>query len=218
MSIPQSSISFSQTDMERVSPLRENGGNIGQAGVPWPERTLVEEAVSVEHRDFYMVNVQRVRELSRDQPFEAEDVLSLTYPAQLRLNTEKAENLLRYFMDLLRSTENSFRGDIEPQVMAGVLLNIVKYVNRRKFLGLDESRWPLNPFYIRVLRSMVNQVSQFKGCSFLKKDFSWKGARWYFRTLCELVNHYQRDGHGLPPQCRQAFRDVVIGRRMGFRI
>ena len=66
MSIPQSSISFSQIDMERVSPLREHGGNIGQAGVPWPERTLVEEAVNTEHRDFYMVNVQHVRELSRD--------------------------------------------------------------------------------------------------------------------------------------------------------
>ena len=135
MSLPQSSISFSQIDMERVSPLRENGGNIGQAGVPWPEQTLAEEAVNTEHRDFYMVNVQRVRELSRDQPFVVEDVLSLTYDAPLRMNREKAENLLRYFMDLLRSKENAFRSEREPQVMAGVLLKIIKYVNDASFPG-----------------------------------------------------------------------------------
>ena len=204
--------------MERVSPLRENGGNIGQAGVPWPEQTLVEEAVNTEHRDFYMVNVQRVRELSRDQPFVAEDVLSLTYDAPLRMNREKAENLLRYFMDLLRSKENAFRGDREPQVMAGVLLKIVKHVNRRKFLGLDESQWPLSPFYMHVLCKMVDQVSVMEGCSFLKKDFAWKGACWYFRTLRELINQHQRDGHGLPPECRQACMDIVAGRRMGFHI
>ena len=82
--------------METLTPLRENGANVGQVGVPWPERTLIEEAVNTENGEFYMVNVSRVRELSRDQPYEAEDVLSLTYPAPLRMNREKAENLLRY--------------------------------------------------------------------------------------------------------------------------
>ena len=204
--------------MERVSPLRENGGNIGQAGVPWPERTLVEEAVSVEPRDFYMVNVTRVRELSPNQPFEAEGVLSLTYPAPLRMNREKAENILRYYLDLLRSKENSFRGDREPQVMAGVLLNIIKYVNRHKFPGLDDTQWPLSAFYIRALRKMVKQVSAMEGCSFLKKDFAWKGARWYFSTLADLVNHYRRDWNDVPEHCRQACRDVAAGQRMGYYI
>ena len=112
--------------MEGVSPLRDNGSNIGQVGVPWPERTLVEEAVNIEHGEWIMVNASRVGELSRDQPFEAEDVLSLTYPAPLRMNREKAENLLRYFMDPLRSKENSFRSTREPQVMPRVLLTIIK--------------------------------------------------------------------------------------------
>ena len=187
-------------------------------GVPWEERTLVEEAVAVDNGAWYMVNVSRVRELSRDQPFEAEDVLSLTYPSPLRMNREKAENILRYFLDLLRSKENSFRGEIEPQVMAGVLLNIIKYVNRRKYPGLDETNWPLSAFYIRALRQMVHQVSAMKGCEFLKKDFAWKGARWYFSTLADLVNQYQRDGHSLPEHCRQAFRDVAAGQRMGYYI
>ena len=204
--------------MEQLAPLRENGVNIGQVGVAWEERTLVEEAVAVDNGAWYMVNVSRVRELSRDQPFEAEDVLSLTYPSPLRMNREKAENILRYFLDLPRSKENSFCGDIEPQVMAGVLLNIIKYVNRRKYPGLDETNWPLSAFYIRALRKMVHQVSSMKGCEFLKKDFAWKGARWYFSTLADLVNQYQRDGHGLPAHCRQAFRDVAAGQRMGYYI
>ena len=204
--------------MQQLAPLRENGVNVDQVGVPWPDRTLVEEAVDTEHGEWYMVNVTRVRELSRDQPYEAEDVLSLTYPAPLRMNREKAENLLRYFMDLLRSKENSFRGDREPQVIAGVLLTIIKYVNRRKYPGLDESQWPLSPFYIRALRSMVKQVSAMEGCSFLKKDFAWKGARWYFSTLGKMVKRYQKDGHRLPPQCRQACREVENAQRLSFFI
>ena len=102
--------------------------------------------------------------------------------------------------------------------MAHVLLTIIKYVNRRKFPGLDESQWPLGPFFIRALRSMVKQVSAMEGCSFLKKDFAWKGARWYFSTLGKLVKRHQKDGHGLPPQCRQACSDVASAQRMGFPI
>ena len=203
--------------MEQLAPLRENGVNVGQVGVPWPERTLVEEAVDPQG-EWYMVNIARVRELSRDQPFDAEDVLSLSYAAPLRMNREKAENILRYYLDLLRSKENSFRGDSEPQGMAGVLLNIVKYVDSHKFPGLDDTQWPLGAFYIRALRKMVQQVSKFKGCNFIKKDFAWKGVRWYFSTLADLVNKYQRDGHGLPRHCTQVFRDVAVGQRMGYYI
>ena len=190
--------------MEDESPLRENGANIGQVGVPWPERTLVEEAVKTEHGEWIMVNVTRVRELSQDQPYEAEDVLSLQYPTPLRMNREKEENLLR--------------GNIEPQVMARVLLLIIKYVNRRKFPGLDESQWPLSPFFIRALRSLVKQVSEIEGCSFLKRSFAWKGARWYFSTLGKLVKQCEKDGHGLPPECRIGVRDVMSARRLGFPI
>ena len=201
--------------MEQLAPLRENGVNVGQA-VPRPEQTLVEEAVNVEHGA--MVNVTRVRELSPNQPYAAEDVLSLTYAAPLRMNREKAENLLRYFMDLLRSKENSFRGSREPQVMARILLLIIKYVNRRKFPGLDESQWPLSPFYIHALCKMVKLVSAMEGCSFLKRSFAWKGARWYFAALGQLLKQHQNDGFGLPPQCQQACMDVVAGQRMGFPI
>ena len=74
--------------MERLAPLRENGVNVGQVGVPWPERTLVEEAVDPQG-EWYMQNIARVRELSRDQPFYAEDVLSLSYPAPLRMKPGK---------------------------------------------------------------------------------------------------------------------------------
>ena len=178
----------------------------------------MEEAVNTDHGDWFMVNVSRVRELSQDQPYEAEDVLSPQYPAPLRMNREKAENLLRYYMALLRSKENSFHSDKEPKVMAEVLLLIIKYVNRRKFPGLDESEWPLSPFFVRALRSMVKQVSAMEGCAFLKKSFAWKGAWWYFSTLGKLVKQHKKDGHGLPPQCRQAFMDVASAQRMGFPI
>lgn len=85
--------------METLTPLRKNGVNTNQVGVPWPERTLVEEAVQAE--DGYLEDVTIVRNLSRDQSYEVEDVLSLTYPAPLHMNREKAEHLLRHFMDLL---------------------------------------------------------------------------------------------------------------------
>ena len=130
-------------------------------GVPWPDRTLVEEAVAAEHG--YLEDVTVVRELSQDQPYEVEDVSSLTYAAPLRLNREKAEHILRYFMDLLRSKENSFRGNREPKVLARVLLRILRYVNRHKYPGLDESRWPLSPFFMRVIRKMVRKVNKFEG-------------------------------------------------------
>ena len=109
-----------------------------QVGVPWPEWTLREEAVNTDHGEWFMGNMSRVRQLSQDQPYEAEDVLSLTYPAPLRMNHEKAENLLRYYMDLLRSKENSFRSNREPQVMARVLLLIIKLLStsiNENFLG-----------------------------------------------------------------------------------
>ena len=157
--------------MENVSPLRENGANTNQVGVPWPERTLLEEAFNVEHGEWFMVNVSRVRELSRDQPYEAEDVLSLSYPAPLRMNREKAENPLRFYMDLLRSKENSFRSQRETKVMARVLLLIIKYVNRRKFPGLDESRWPLSPFFI----SCASLHGQPRGAAFSRNPLRGKG-------------------------------------------
>lgn len=135
------------------------------------------------------------------------------------MNREKAKNLLRYFMDLLRSKENSFRSTRETKVMPRVLLLIVKYVNRRKFPGLDESRWPLSPFLIRVLRSMVNQVSEMKGCRFLKKSFAWKGANWYFNTLATLLEEsWKNKNYDLIQECKQANRDIATARRLGFQV
>ena len=109
--------------MEDLSPLRENGVNIGQVGVPWPDDTFVEAAADTENG--YLQDVTAIRNLFSDQPFDAEDVISLTNAAPLVLDREKVEHILRYFMDLLRSKENSFRRDHEPQVMAAVLLDIL---------------------------------------------------------------------------------------------
>ena len=128
--------------MEKLSPPKQNGVNVGQVGVLWPERTLIEDAVNAEHG--YLEDLTVIRNLSRDQPVEVEDVLSLTYAAPLQMNRAKAEHLLRYFMDLLGSKENSFRGNREPKVMAHILLRILRCVNRHKYPGLDESRWPLS--------------------------------------------------------------------------
>lgn len=165
-----------------------------------------------------MVNASRVRDLSKDQPYEAEDVLSLMYPAPLRMNREKAENLRRYFMDLPRSKENSFCSSRETEVMARMLLLIIKYVNHQKFPGLDESQWPLTPLFIRALCSTVSQVSEMEGCSFLKKSFAWKGAKWYFNTLANLLEENQKNGNDLPPECKQAGRDIASTCRLGFHI
>lgn len=165
-----------------------------------------------------MVNASRVRDLSKDQPYEAEDVLSLMYPAPLRMNREKAENLRRYFMDPLRSKENSFCSSRETEVMARMLLLIIKYVNHQKFPGLDESQWPLTPLFIRALCSTVSQVSEMEGCSFLKKSFAWKGAKWYFNTLAKLLEENQKNGNDLPPECKQAGRDIASTCRLGFHI
>ena len=57
-----------------------------------------------------------------------------------------------------------------------------------------------------------------EGCSFLKRSFAWKGARWYFSTLGKLVKQCKKDGHGLPPECIKAVRDVMSARRLGFPI
>ena len=157
-------------------------------GVPWPDRTLVEEVVGAEHG--YLEDVTVVRELSQDQPYEVEDVSSLTYAAPLRL----AEHILRYFMDLLRSKDNSFRGNREPKVLARVSLRILRYVNRHKYPGLDESRWPLSPFYMRVIRKMVRKVSEFEGCDSLRRSTAWRGVKWYLKGLAQNRQRHQKGG------------------------
>ena len=202
--------------MEDLSPLRENGVNIGQVGVPWPDSTLVEAASEAENG--YLENVTVVRNLSQDQPMEVEDVLSLSYAAPLEMNREKAENLLRYFMDLLRSKENSFRGDHEPQVMAAVLLDIVKYVDHCKFLGLDETQWPLSPFFMRAIRKMVHTVSRFKGCAFLIRSEAWRGVRWYLNVLAKMVKEEWRINKAIRLECKWALKNINIANSEGFGV
>ena len=99
-----------------ITALRENGSNLGIVGTPWPESTLIEEAVNAEQG--MVINVSEVRYLSRDQSFEAENVLSLTHCSALRMNRDKAQHLLRYYHDLLNGKENSCRSNQEPKVMA----------------------------------------------------------------------------------------------------
>ena len=202
--------------MEDLSPLRENGVNIGQVGVPWPDSTLVEAASEAENG--YLENVTVVRNLSQDQPMEVEDVLSLSYAAPLEMNREKAENLLRYFMDLLRSKENSFRGDHEPQVMAAVLLDIVKYVDHCKFLGLDETQWPLSPFFMRPIRKMVHTVSRFKGCAFLIRSEACRGVRWYLNVLAKMVKEEWRINKAIRLECKWALKNINIANSEGFGV
>lgn len=122
--------------MENLSPLKQNGVNVGQVGVPWPERTLVEETVNAEHG--YVINVTGVKDLSWLQPFEA-DVLSLTQYSLLRMSRQRAENLLQYYSDLLRSKENFFRTSQEPTVMARVILQILRFMNRNKVPCMDQA-------------------------------------------------------------------------------
>lgn len=135
----------------------------------------------------FLQNVTTVRDLSWQQPYEVEDVLSLTYPAPLHLNKATAENLLSFYNDLWWYKENSFGDSREPKVMARVLLRILCYINRHKFPGLEESQWPLRPFFIRLIRMLVKQVSKFKGCSFLQRSTQWRYAKWYFCFLAKLV-------------------------------
>lgn len=94
----------------KLSPLKENGTNIGRVGTIWPDRTVLEDEVMAE--DGYFLDVTRIRELSRDQPEEVEAVLFLTYPAPLDLDREKVEHLLRYFMDIFK-VRKTCSGEIE---------------------------------------------------------------------------------------------------------
>ena len=201
--------------MEDLSPLRENGISIGQVGLPWPDSTLLESAAETENG--YLEGVTAIRNLFADQPFDAEDVISLKI-APLEMNREKAERLLRYFMDLLRSKENSFRGDHEPKVMARVLLDIVKYVDHCKFLGLDETQWPLSPFFMRAIRKMVHTVSRFKGCAFLRRSEAWRGVRSYLNVLGKMVKENWKINKAIKLECKWAIKNINIANSEGFGV
>ena len=159
-----------------------------------------------------------IRNLSQDQPFEVEDVISLTYAAPLQMNREKAENILRYLMDLMRSKENSFRGDREPQVMVGVLLNIIKYVNRCKYPGLDETHWPLSPFFMRAIHKLIPRVSRFKGCAFLRKSEAWRGVKWYLNELGKMVKKNWWINKAIRLECKWAVKNINIANSEGFDV
>ena len=200
----------------RLSPLKENGTNIGRVGTIWPDRTVVEDVVMAE--DGYFLNVTRIRELSCDQPEEVEAVLSLTYPAPLNLDREKVEHLLRYFMDILRSKKNMFRENRQPRVLAFTLLHILPYINQEKFLGLDESRWPITPFFMRAIRSMIKKTSKFKGCAFLRKSNAWRGVRWYLREMEMLVCENWKLSKIIREECEWAIKNVNIAKEEGYDI
>ena len=197
-----------------LTPLRENGTNIGQVGTIWPATTMVEDAVLAEDGFYY--DVTRIRELSRDQPEEVEAVLSFTYPAPLNLDREKVEHLLRYFMDMLRDKENSFRTNRQQRVLAHNLLRILRYIVKEKFLGLDESRWPISPFFMRAIRGMVKQTSKFPRCDFLKKSIAWRGVRWYLRYLETLVRAHWKLNETIRQECAWAMHNIRIANQEGF--
>ena len=119
-------------------------------------------------------------------------------------------------MDLLRSKENSFRGDHEPKVMATVLLNILEYVATHKFLGLDESQWPLSPFFMRAIRKIVRTVSLFKGCAFLTKSEAWKGTKWYLNVLRKLVKEGWKIDKAIRRECKWALKNINIANSVGY--
>ena len=202
--------------MEDLSPLRENGVNIGQVGLPFPDSTLVEAAADTEYG--YIEGVTAIRNLYADQPFDAEDIISLSDAPPLDLDREKAERLLRYFMDVLRSKENSFRGDREPQVMAKMLLDILEYVSTHKFLGLDQTQWPISPFFMRAIRKMVNTVSSFKGCAFLKRSEAWRGVRWYLNVLAKMVKEEWRINKAIRRECQWALKNINIANSEGYGV
>ena len=202
--------------MEDLSPLRENGVNIGQVGLPWSDSTLVEAAADTEYG--YIEGVTAIRDLYADQPFDAEDIISLSDAPPLDLDREKAESLLRYFMDVLRSKENSFRGDHEPQVMAKMLLDILEYVVTHKFLGLDETQWPLSPFFMRTISKIVRTVSIFKGCDFLTKSEAWKGTKWYLNVLAKLVKEGWKVDKAIRRECKWALKNINIANSEGYGI
>ena len=200
----------------KLSPLGENGVNVGQVGVPWEDSTLVEAAATVEHG--YLENVTALRNLSTDQPMEVDDIISLTYTAPLQLDRNKVEHLLRYFMDIFRSKENSFRGDRKPKVLAEVLHNVLIYVNRSKYLGLDESRWPLSPFFMRALRKLIPRVSRFKGCGFLRKSEARRGVRWYLNQIDKMVKTNWKIDRAIRLECKWAIKNINIANTEGFDV
>ena len=172
-------------DNSVLTPLKENGVNVGQVGTNWPSTSLLEDIFATEPG--FIPDVTEVRELAADQPMEVEQVLSLSYAAPLRIPRPIAENLLSHYFDLWLRKENAFKSDIVQRVMAYMLVRILRYVLRRRQLTLDDSNWPLDPYFICLLRLLVKRVSAHKGCRFLIKSDSWKYTRWYFRQLWKFI-------------------------------
>ena len=121
-------------------------------------------------------------------------------------------------MDVLRSKENSFRGDHEPQVMAKMLLDILEYVSTHKFLGLDQTQWPISPFFMRAIRKMVYTVSSFKGCAFLKRSEAWRGVRWYLNVIGKLVKEEWRINKAIRRECQWALKNINIANSEGYGV
>lgn len=102
--------------------------------------------------------------------------------------------------------------------MPGVLLRILYYVNRRKYPGLDESQWPLSPFYMRAIRKMVPQVSQFKGCAFLRRSEAWRGVKWYLKELNKMVRENWKIDKAIRTECKWAVKNINIANSEGFAV
>ena len=187
-----------------------------QVGTIWPDRTVIEDVVMAE--DGYFLDVTRIQEISQDQPAEVESVLSLSYPAPLNLDREKVEHLLRNFMDIFRGKEKSFRGNRQPRVLAHTSLRILHFINHEKFLGPDESRWPILPLFVRAIRSMVKKPSQFEGCKFLKKSNAWRGVRWYLRELEMLVRENWKINKEIREECEWTIKNINIANEEGFDV
>ena len=163
--------------MENTS-LKENGVNVGQVGTACPPTMLLQDIITAEPG--FIPDVTAVRELAWDQPLEAEGALSLTHTAPLRMNRAIAENLLSHYYDSWLCHENTFKSDREPTVIAYMLLRILRYINKRKHLGLVETNWPLSPFFIRLLRMLVKRVSKLKRCNYILS---------LVNNMTYLVNH-----------------------------
>ena len=200
----------------RLSPLKENGTNIGRVGAIWPDRTVLEDVVMAE--DGYFLDVTRIRELSRDQPEEVEAVMSLTYPAPLNLDMRESGASTQVLHGYPPSKENMFRGNRQPRVLAHTLLRILRYINQEKFLGLDESRWPISPFFMRAIRSMIKKTSKFKGCAFLRKSNAWRRVRWYLREMEMLVRENWKLSKIIREECEWAIKNVNIANEEGYDI
>lgn len=180
----------------------------GVLGTLRPELTLSEDAVNVEHG--FLPNSTAVRDLSWRQPYEAEDVLSLTYCIPLRMNREKAENL-RYYHDLLNAKEISFRTSKEPKEMVRVIQRrILPYINRHKRAYMNESQWPLSPFFIRLIRHLVHKLSEVEGCEFLRRYRQWRYVNWYFKHLGQLVRHNWNNDRAIERECKQVVVDAWL--------